>query len=63
MVATRGIKVTTGPLLYKDKVGIELLDSIMELAPEVVLTSKAGAQDNIESWMIEYANLRPKPPT
>ena len=62
MVATRGLKITTGPLLYKDKVGIELLDSIMELAPEVVLTSKAGAQDNVESWMIEYANLRPNLP-
>jgi hypothetical protein len=34
----------------------------MELAPKVTLTSKAGAQDNIESWNFEYTSLRPNLP-
>jgi hypothetical protein len=58
MVGTRGFKVCHGPLALHGQEGD--LDSIMKLAHGVKLTIKASDWEKIESWVIDWAPLRPK---
>jgi hypothetical protein len=55
MVATRGIKVTTGPLLYKDKVGIDVADRRAHALRDSVHQGFFGGFDTYNATLVSVS--------